>query len=117
MASLGQDHDSPMQALFYLGQDAAFARHFAKRGSRLTQMIRALFTSVGNALNAVEQFDPLTEDAPLAKEHGTRFPITQGPMANISDNKEFAKAVYNNGALPVITSYSIHYTKLYDSTA
>ncbi|WP_035236566.1 type I polyketide synthase [Desulfobacter vibrioformis] len=100
MASLGQENDAPMQALFYLGQDAAFARHFAKRGSRLTQMIQALFTSVGNALNAVEQFDPLTEHASLAKEHGTRFPITQGPMANISDNKEFAKAVYDNGGLP-----------------
>ncbi len=100
MASLGQDHEAPMQSLFYLGQDAAFARHFAKRGSGLTQMIRALFSSVGNALNAVEQFDPLTEHTSLAKEHGTRFPITQGPMANISDNKEFAKAVYDNGGLP-----------------
>ena len=100
MASLGQDHDSPMQSLFYLGQDAFFARHFVKRGSGIAQMIRALFTSVGNALNAVEQFDPLTEHTSLAKEHGTRFPITQGPMANISDNKEFAKAVYDNGGLP-----------------
>jgi malonyl CoA-acyl carrier protein transacylase len=100
MASLGQDHDTPMQALFYLGQDAVFARHFAKRGSGIAQMIRALFSSVGNALNAVEQFDPLTEHTSLAKEHGTRFPITQGPMANISDNKDFAKAVYDNGGLP-----------------
>ena len=100
MASLGQDHDTPMQSLFYLGQDASFARHFAKRGSRLEQMIRALFSSVGDALNAVEQFDPLTEHTSLAKAHGTRFPITQGPMANISDNKEFAKAVYDNGGLP-----------------
>ena len=100
MASLGQENDAPMQSLFYLGQDAAFARHFAKRGTGLTQMIQALFTAVGNALNAVEQFDPLTEHTSLAKEHGTRFPITQGPMANISDNKEFAKAVYDNGGLP-----------------
>ena len=100
MASLGQDHDSPMQSLFYLGQDAAFARYFVKRGSGIAQMIRALFSSVGDALNAVEQFDPLTEHTSLAKEHGTRFPITQGPMANISDNKEFAKAIYDNGGLP-----------------
>ncbi|WP_020585752.1 type I polyketide synthase [Desulfobacter curvatus] len=100
MASLGEDNDAPMQSLFYLGQDAFFARHFAKRGSGLKGMIRALFTCVGQALNAVEQFDPLTENTALAKEHGTRYPITQGPMANISDNKEFAKAVYDNGALP-----------------
>nr|WP_246294007.1 type I polyketide synthase [Desulfobacter latus] len=100
MTSLGQDHDTPMQSLFYLGQDAVFARHFVKRGNGIEQMIRALFDSVGNALNAVEQFDPLTEHTPLAKEHGTRFPITQGPMANISDNKDFAKAVYDNGGLP-----------------
>nr|WP_320191579.1 SDR family NAD(P)-dependent oxidoreductase [uncultured Desulfobacter sp.] len=100
MASLGEDNDAPMQSLFYLGQDAFFARHFAKRGSGLKEMIRALFTCVGQALNAVEQFDPLTENTALAKEHGTRYPITQGPMANISDNKEFAKAVYDNGALP-----------------
>nr|WP_319493995.1 polyketide synthase [uncultured Desulfobacter sp.] len=100
MASLGEDNAAPMQSLFYLGQDAFFSRHFAKRGSRLKEMIQALFTFVGDALNAVEQFDPLTENTTLAKEHGTRYPITQGPMANISDNKNFAKAVYDNGALP-----------------
>ncbi|WP_321493743.1 polyketide synthase [uncultured Desulfobacter sp.] len=100
MASLGQDHDTPMQSLFYLGQDAVFARHFKKRGSRLVQIIHALFTFVGKALNAVEQFDPLTENTSLAQDHGTRFPITQGPMANISENKAFARAVYENGGLP-----------------
>jgi malonyl CoA-acyl carrier protein transacylase len=100
MASLGEENEAPMQSLFYLGQDAFFARHFAKHGSGLKEMIQDLFSAVGDALNAVEQFDPLTENTTLAKEHGTRFPITQGPMANISDNKEFAKAVYDNGALP-----------------
>ena len=35
MASLGEDNAAPMQSLFYLGQDAFFARHFAKRGSDL----------------------------------------------------------------------------------
>ncbi len=100
MAKLGKSHEAPMQALFYLGQDAAFARHFAKRGHSIAQMLHALFEATAQALNTVEKCDPLTENSSLAREHGTRFPITQGPMANISDNKEFAKAVYKNGGLP-----------------
>ncbi|MBT7261655.1 MAG: polyketide synthase, partial [Desulfobacula sp.] len=38
--------------------------------------------------------------SPFAKDQGTKFPLIQGPMANISDNAEFANKVLEQGALP-----------------
>ncbi|MDA8403450.1 MAG: beta-ketoacyl synthase N-terminal-like domain-containing protein, partial [Desulfobacteraceae bacterium] len=100
---LDQTTDSPLQSLFYLGQDASFAPSFIKNASgsrRLADVIRCFFTTIGEMLAAVDDHDPLTADSPLAREHGTRYPVIQGPMANISDNPAFAEAIYNNGGLP-----------------
>nr|MDJ0668706.1 beta-ketoacyl synthase N-terminal-like domain-containing protein [Desulfobacterales bacterium] len=99
-ARLGEDSQTPIQSLFYLGQDAVFARHFAAMGDNVAAMIRGLFVHVGEQLGAVDEHDPLRADSPLAREHGTRYPIVQGPMANVSDNADFAAAVFANGGLP-----------------
>ncbi|MGD8243216.1 MAG: beta-ketoacyl synthase N-terminal-like domain-containing protein, partial [Desulfobacterales bacterium] len=99
-ARLEEDCETPIQSLFYLGQDAVFARHFTAMGDNVAAMIRELFLHVGEQLGAVDEHDPLRADAPLAREHGTRYPIMQGPMANVSDNADFAAAVFANGGLP-----------------
>jgi NAD(P)H-dependent flavin oxidoreductase YrpB (nitropropane dioxygenase family) len=94
---------SPLQSLFYLGQDASFAASFLQNadGSRsITDVIRSFFLYIGQLLGDVDIHDPLIEHSPLAKEHGTRYPVIQGPMANISDNPAFAEAVYTGGGLP-----------------
>jgi acyl transferase domain-containing protein/NAD(P)H-dependent flavin oxidoreductase YrpB (nitropropane dioxygenase family)/acyl carrier protein/NAD(P)-dependent dehydrogenase (short-subunit alcohol dehydrogenase family) len=95
---------NPLQSLFYLGQDASFARSFmanAENGStRLRDVIHGFFKTLGQNLTAVDRHDPMMENSPLAQEHGTRYPVIQGPMANISDNPDFAGAVYENGGLP-----------------
>jgi len=100
MADLGAPSDTPLQSLFYLGQDAVFARHFERHGKTVKDMLHGLFAHIGDQLQAVDANDPMRADSPLAREHGTRYPIIQGPMANVSDNADFAAAVYAEGGLP-----------------
>jgi malonyl CoA-acyl carrier protein transacylase len=89
-----------MQSLVYLGQDGLFAKMFAQRSKKLAEVIKMFFENIGDALKLVDDFDPMKENTALAKEHNTRYPVIQGPMANISDNAEFAKQVYDAGSLP-----------------
>jgi len=95
-----RESENPLQCLFTLGQDAAFANAFTKKSTRLADVIDTLFDMIHEQIRAVITHDPLVEDSPLAREHGTRYPVIQGPMANISDNPDFARAIFDNGGLP-----------------
>jgi NAD(P)H-dependent flavin oxidoreductase YrpB (nitropropane dioxygenase family) len=97
----------PMQRLFYLGQDAIFARYFAKDTRKTGEIIQNFFKRINEELSLIDSHDPMVEGSILAREHGTRFPIVQGPMANISDSVEFAKKVYEAGALPFFAMGSL----------
>ncbi|MBU1169725.1 MAG: acyltransferase domain-containing protein, partial [Proteobacteria bacterium] len=97
---LNQNGNSALQSLFYLGQDAAFAKSFIRDSSRLSDVLDLLFQCIRVQIHAVDDHDPLVEDSPLAREHGTRYPVIQGPMANISDNPSFAKTIHDHGGLP-----------------
>jgi malonyl CoA-acyl carrier protein transacylase/acyl carrier protein len=95
------------QALFFLGPDAIFAKNFIKNSGKLKDVVFALFKRVGEVLTYVDEYDPMVVDSPLAKDHGTKYPITQGPMANISDNADFAGEVFKQGALPFLALGSL----------
>ena len=45
---------------------------------------------------------PIFEAAPLAQALRLRFPVVQGPMTRVSDSAEFAAAVADGGALPMV---------------
>jgi malonyl CoA-acyl carrier protein transacylase len=96
-----------IQSLFYLGQDGVFAKHFAKNTSALKEMVSQFFKGIGTNLNYIDGHDPLRRDSDLAKMHGTKYPIVQGPMANISDNSKFASKVFKAGALPFLAVGSL----------
>jgi malonyl CoA-acyl carrier protein transacylase len=98
-----------IQSLFYLGQDGIFAKYFAKNSSSLKEIISSFFKGIGTSLNCIDHHDPLKADSDLAKMHGTKYPIIQGPMANISDNSEFASKVFEAGALPFFAVGSLPY--------
>ncbi|MBP7496330.1 MAG: acyltransferase domain-containing protein, partial [Bacteroidales bacterium] len=100
MASIDKPTSSPQQELFFMGQDAMFARHFVKKSKKLKDVIYNFFISIGENLALVEENDPLTEGSLLAEEHKTIYPVIQGPMGNITDNADFAEAVFKAGALP-----------------
>ncbi len=98
---------SAVQSLFFLGQDALFAKSFKKLASSIKEMIPGFFKEIGEQLQWVDKFDPVVPDSPLAKEHGTTYPLIQGPMANISDNADFATQVLKAGALPFLAVGSL----------
>ncbi len=102
------DHEaSAIQSLFFLGQDALFAKSFKKISSSIKEMIPTFFKEIGEQLQCVDKFDPVVPNSPLAKEHGTSLPLIQGPMANISDNADFAAQVLKAGALPFMAVGSL----------
>ncbi|HMK37470.1 MAG TPA: SDR family NAD(P)-dependent oxidoreductase [Desulfomonilaceae bacterium] len=45
---------------------------------------------------------PFNEDSAVCRDHKTRFPIVQGPMAHVSDNPDFLASVAAGGALPFL---------------
>ncbi|MGP8283785.1 MAG: SDR family NAD(P)-dependent oxidoreductase [Desulfomonilaceae bacterium] len=45
---------------------------------------------------------PFEEGSALSVEHGVKFPVVQGPMAHVSDNADFLKAVADGGGLPFL---------------
>ncbi len=109
IVSLDDNEAQFIQSLFYLGQDGVFAKYFAKNTRSLKEMIATFFKGIGTNLSYVDQHDPLKADSDLAKMHGTKYPIIQGPMANISDNSRFAKKVFEAGALPFLAVGSLPY--------
>lgn len=107
MTSLNDPAAEPLQSLFYLGQDAVFAKHFTKTSPDAGGVIEAFFQNVGNCLDRIDEHDPMQAGTALAEEHGTRYPVIQGPMANISDTPEFARRVLTGGALPFFAMGSL----------
>ncbi|MFO7885454.1 MAG: beta-ketoacyl synthase N-terminal-like domain-containing protein, partial [Desulfobacteraceae bacterium] len=100
ITALDNQEVSSVQSLFYLGQDALFSKDFVKESTDLKEIIASFFKYTGTLLNQVDEFDPIKPGSPLAEAHGTALPLIQGPMANISDNPEFASQVLEAGALP-----------------
>jgi len=64
-------------------------------GSAPDQVLEQLRSTIEDHLSAIRTHNPLGRD-PL----GTGFPIVQGPMANITEQVELARAVAAAGALP-----------------
>ena len=107
MTTLDDPAAEPLQSLFYLGQDAVFAKHFTNASQDVGVVIESFFENVGNSLDSIDEHDPMRAGTALAEEHGTRFPVMQGPMANISDTPEFARRILAGGALPFFAMGSL----------
>ena len=107
MTAFDREDVAFIQSLFYLGQDGVFAKDFVTDSTCLGDIISSLFKTIGKNLNDIDTFDPVTPDSAFARDQGTRFPLIQGPMANISDNAGFAKKVFEQGALPFLAVGSL----------
>ena len=100
MTAFDEENVQFIQSLFYLGQDGVFAKDFVKDSTSLHEVISNFFKTIGENLNFIDAYDPVRPGSPFAKDQGTKFPLIQGPMANISDNSDFANKVLEHGALP-----------------
>jgi acyl transferase domain-containing protein/NAD(P)H-dependent flavin oxidoreductase YrpB (nitropropane dioxygenase family)/NAD(P)-dependent dehydrogenase (short-subunit alcohol dehydrogenase family) len=94
--------DGPDAGLWLLGQDAALARPLAERFQTVGGILAAVVGRAGQNLAVARRLRPLAEGSPLARRHGTRYPILQGPMTRVSDTAAFAEAVADGGALPFL---------------
>ncbi|MBC8263460.1 MAG: SDR family NAD(P)-dependent oxidoreductase [Anaerolineales bacterium] len=94
--------ETPQERVWPLGQDAAFAAPLAQRYRTVSGVLGAIREAISTHIQAARALQPLDAGAPLARSHGTRYPIVQGPMARVSDRPEFALRVAEGGALPVL---------------
>ena len=92
----------PEEGLWPLGQDATLARPLAERYRTVGGIIAAVVEQVDQNLATARRMKSLSEGSPLARRHGTRYPILQGPMTRVSDTPAFADAVARGGALPFL---------------
>ncbi len=91
----------PDQA-WLLGQDACFATQLAERFRTTGGVVSGLLANIDEHLHIAREEKPLAPDSALARAHGTRFPIVQGPMTRVSDLAPFAAEVAKAGGLPFI---------------
>lgn len=92
----------PAMQWWPMGQDAALATALAAQCPNVEALLNNLRLCIAGQLRQARALDSLAEHSPLARAHGTRYPIAQGPMTRVSDNAEFAAAVAREGALPFL---------------
>ncbi len=83
-----------------MGQGVAFAARLAKTAGTLGRILERYRAEVRHHLDRAPAQRALAPDATLARVHGTRYPVVQGPMTRVSDVPAFARAVAEHGALP-----------------
>lgn len=85
-------------ALLPLSEDLATAAKLAREYGDTRRIVAAFAKTMAEPGGPW----PFAEDSGTARDHGTRFPLVQGPMAHVSDNPEFLRAVASAGALPFL---------------
>ena len=75
------------------------AKHYASTGRLVAAVQKGWVPPLDQTGSLIDPFAP---GSALAESHGTRFPIVQGPMTRVSDVPEFAAAVCDAGALPML---------------
>ena len=96
------DWRDPRNGLLPIGQDVCFAGRWRKQYGHMAALFRAIDLAIDNNLRLITEWKPLSENAPLAQALGISLPLVQGPMSRVSDKVEFASAVSQGGALPVM---------------
>ena len=91
-----------VNGLLPIGHDVCFAASWRKRYRSLGGVLAAFDAALADHLPVAAQHDVIAAGAPFAAALGTRYPIIQGPMTRVSDVAEFALAVAEGGALPMV---------------
>ena len=84
------------------GQDTALAAGLAHRHGTVGGIVQAVERAIVEGPRAARLARPMAEGSPLARSHGTSYPIAQGPMTRVSDTTAFASAVAEGGGLPFL---------------
>jgi acyl transferase domain-containing protein/NAD(P)H-dependent flavin oxidoreductase YrpB (nitropropane dioxygenase family)/NAD(P)-dependent dehydrogenase (short-subunit alcohol dehydrogenase family)/acyl carrier protein len=85
-----------------MGQDVALASDLYRQYKKLKNLVYAFYEALHSHIIQAKKINIIGAGSPLAKELGIKYPITQGPMARVSDVPEFIKEVADAGALPFL---------------
>jgi acyl transferase domain-containing protein/NAD(P)H-dependent flavin oxidoreductase YrpB (nitropropane dioxygenase family)/NAD(P)-dependent dehydrogenase (short-subunit alcohol dehydrogenase family) len=88
--------------LIPVGQDFLLAAEYARRYGRLATLLHAMSEAAYGHLRQGRENPVLRPGNPLAKAFGIEYPLVQGPMARVSDEPKFLKAVADAGAMPFL---------------
>ena len=101
-AQIGWAVDAAEAKIPPLGQDGGVASAWAASYGSVSAALRALDAAVAELPAKASSLQLCGPDTPLAKSHGTLYPIVQGPMTHVSDRVDFIEAVAAAGALPMV---------------
>lgn len=93
---------NPEQHILLLGQDATFAASLAQRFSTVGGVLQGIREAIDGHTGVAQALKPLDLGSPLARSHGTRYPVVQGPMTRVSDQAPFLAKVAEEGGLPFL---------------
>jgi acyl transferase domain-containing protein/NADP-dependent 3-hydroxy acid dehydrogenase YdfG len=88
--------------LMPIGQGIGLAAGYRDSYRNIGRLVQALRRASLRQSDRAAELAFLDENGPLAKSHGTRFPLAQGPMTRVSDSPAFAVEVAKGGALPFL---------------
>jgi acyl transferase domain-containing protein/NAD(P)H-dependent flavin oxidoreductase YrpB (nitropropane dioxygenase family) len=88
--------------LLPLGQDAASAARLARRYVTAGGAVQAVRAAIDGQVAGAAAGKPLAPGAGIARTHGIRYPVAQGPMTRVSDRAELAQSVAEAGGLPFL---------------
>ncbi len=93
---------APAEHAWPVGQAVGMAAGFAAKFQTTGRLVCAIRDGAQASLRSAAALEPLAPDSVLARAHGTRYPIVQGPMTRVSDTAPFAHAVAGAGGLPML---------------
>jgi acyl transferase domain-containing protein/NAD(P)H-dependent flavin oxidoreductase YrpB (nitropropane dioxygenase family)/NAD(P)-dependent dehydrogenase (short-subunit alcohol dehydrogenase family)/acyl carrier protein len=85
-----------------MGQDVVLSVNLFRQYKKLRNFVFGFYEAAHGHILQAKKTNPISANNPLAKELGIKYPISQGPMARVSDVPEFAKEVAEGGALPFL---------------
>ncbi|MGQ0529717.1 MAG: SDR family NAD(P)-dependent oxidoreductase [Panacagrimonas sp.] len=88
--------------LLPLGQSVGLAAAYRDSYRSVGRLVQAVRRASLKQVERAAQLGFIDENGPLARSHGTRYPLAQGPMTRVSDSPAFAAEVARNGALPFL---------------
>ncbi|WP_439622588.1 SDR family NAD(P)-dependent oxidoreductase [Gemmata sp.] len=92
----------PTDGAWFVGQDVVTAPSLAAAGVTVSGIVQTICERAAKLLDTARHVAHLAEGSALAKSHGTKYPVLQGPMTRVSDTAAFADAVATGGALPFL---------------
>ncbi|MHA2051492.1 MAG: beta-ketoacyl synthase N-terminal-like domain-containing protein, partial [Promethearchaeota archaeon] len=98
-----KSHSDPNPKHSWLPSDhgICFADYILKTFNDLENFMNKLLRIIQDQIKAIKETWPFTENSNFAQQFRIKYPVIQGPMANISDQVEFAQKIAENGALPI----------------